>query len=46
MNRRAVTVQEGEKLAKEKGFGYIETSAKLGRNVEEVKLIFLNMREN
>jgi hypothetical protein len=38
--KRVVSKEEGEAFAKDNGMLYIETSAKLGRNVQEV-LAFL-----
>lgn len=40
MNRRQVSYQEGEALAKENNMLFLETSAKLAKNVEQVKLVF------
>ncbi len=38
MNRRQVSYQEGEALAKENNMLFLETSAKLAKNVEQVKI--------
>jgi len=37
MNRRQVSYQEGEALAKENNMLFLETSAKLAKNVEQVR---------
>ncbi len=51
MIRRQVTYEEGEKLAKDNGLMFLETSAKSSYNVEEAfntssQMILSNMEKN